>query len=620
MTRKRKLEEIEKAKKLSSDEKKLEFIRKAESQGYAPSLLVEVIKSLEKDINKLKIIGNSKTRNTYKLKMKDIIDSLKEDESKEFLIEYANRLDFTKEDIVYVVTKLKNDANKKDFLTNDRNIIDNKLTRSDVTSIIEKMETDSAKIQILSDRNLKKWDLKKQNISLILSTLKEDKNKIKLLNSDKFKLPLLDQVKVVSSMENDNLKLRVLKDINSRNKISESSKIASNIKILSSLKDTNKIINYINNRKNIPEVDNTIKKHRNLIVLSVLNNKEDLSKEQIEKINKMMNIKQTKETPKLKEGMKVGIEIEAIGKNRNGAITADLLKKIRRLTGGFMAKRDASLKGYNNSEGVEVVSPVMQQGDLEKIPIITELMERGGLASNNTCGGHIHVGADYLDSVEAWKNFFEIYNNCEKVFYKMSNPVGEEFRTGLDTYAKPFSNKVNIKKSVNLLKEKDLDSFIEDIKDIQTDKKGSKDRRFGLNLVNVNNIQKNTIEFRLFGGILDDTNNKSKEKPDEKLFNNIRLCTRLVEVAKELGDIELSLKGKERLTKQQKALLRKRNRLFKRVKSEDELAKRFSELLFTEEEQKLYMDRYRNSPERPIIKNISNTNKSPYREIKEEER
>lgn len=590
------------AKTFNSDNKKRKFISKMKEKGYTPSLLVNVIESFEKDKNKLEYIENGKKGGEYKSQRKRIIKSLKYEKSRFDILQKAKELNLTSDDMVSIISNFTYDSNKMAFLEQSK-INELNFKRADIVKIIESIKSDQQKEKILNTKKIKQLGLRKSNISFILSTLKNDNLKRKYLANNDFKLAFMDQVKVVSSYNNDQLKLKVLDNINKETyPENDVSKLAANIKILSSLKDITKVEEYLNGVRDIPEVSRLVEKNKELLMMGIFKDREHLKKDELNKIRNICNVTQENKPPRLPKEMTIGVELEAVGKSPKGNRNGLLLRKMRNLMGGYLAKRDTSLVGYNGGEGVEVISPVMKNEDLETIPIITKLMKQNELTTNGTCGGHIHIGADYLDSLESWKNFFEIYKNCESIFYKISNSAGEKTRRGLEAYAKPFSKNFDIGKSVNLLNEDSLDSFVSKIKDSE-----NQDRYYGLNLTNLNTLSKNTIEFRVFNGTLN----------DKTIYENIRLCTRLVEVARHLGDIEIAIKNKLPLSNGQKKLLEARNKLNSGYKNEEMLTENFLKMMFpNEEERKIYKERYRRAPESQVINNIEKeTQKMPFRNI-----
>lgn len=134
--------------------------------------------------------------------------------------------------------------------------------------------------------------------------------------------------------------------------------------------------------------------------------------------------------------------------------------------------------------------------------------------------GHIHFGADFLgNDTKAWENFFRIYNECEEIFYKMSNEKGQVTRPKIMTYAK--ANNSTISKmfetgEVSINNQEDFNKVIEALQDT---------RYRGVNLVNLQEGEKNTIEFRMPNGTIN----------PQVVRENIRLFGTLLQVSKEMS-------------------------------------------------------------------------------------
>lgn len=163
-----------------------------------------------------------------------------------------------------------------------------------------------------------------------------------------------------------------------------------------------------------------------------------------------------------------------------------------------------------------------------------------GQTISERCGGHIHIGADYLTDLQDWKNLRTIWNDTEKILYIISNRKGEIPRKGVLVYARPISgNDESKQETINLENESDLEKFIVGTKIIQ----GT--RYSGINYCNVGRKEKNTIEFRLPNGTLDPTT----------WIENINLFGGLVRVSHELSKI--MLKSEEQRTEEEKKMLSK---------------------------------------------------------------
>ena len=197
-----------------------------------------------------------------------------------------------------------------------------------------------------------------------------------------------------------------------------------------------------------------------------------------------------------------------------------------------------------------------------------------GQTISERCGGHIHIGADYLTDLQDWKNLRTIWNNTEKILYIISNRKGEIPREEVLKYAKPISGKDESKqKTINLENESDLENFIAETKIIQ----GT--RYSGINYVNVGEEEKNTIEFRLPNGTLDPTT----------WIENINLFGGLVRVSHELS--EIMLKSEEQRTEEEKKMLYNYE-VIQMEQDERKVAEALIGLCVSQEQMQTYLDRY----------------------------
>ena len=199
--------------------------------------------------------------------------------------------------------------------------------------------------------------------------------------------------------------------------------------------------------------------------------------------------------------MKFGIEIETEGEE--GVLIPDFI-------GNWVVKEDETL----NQDGIECTSPVMNDNPqfISQIYRINEILQLFDMSVSQRCGGHIHIGADYIQNEAGFKELVELFGNAEEVYYLISNKPNELPREGVWQYASPIS------KTIENSDFEITDDFVEDINDVF-----ERSRHKSLNFMNVNN-GKNTIEFRLSNGILD----------ANTWIENIRLYGRTVELASKL--------------------------------------------------------------------------------------
>ena len=245
---------------------------------------------------------------------------------------------------------------------------------------------------------------------------------------------------------------------------------------------------------------------------------------------------------------------------------------------------------------MEVVSPILSdcKEDVEDIYAVCKTLQKCGQSVSQNCGGHIHIGAAYLTSKEAYINLFEIWGNAEKIICKISNEKDTTPRMGIQEFASPISHKLNDAiqgDTVNLESEEDLEQFISKVQGIQGD------RYSGLNLLNINN-GKNTIEFRIPNGTIN---------PDTWI-ENARLFGRIVQISQKLAEIE----KQSGQSKEDEVLLDLKDHLKEEI-PEQEKMEVLLKLLFTEEERQVYRERYSSSSK--LLEQISD-DKNPFQGTK----
>lgn len=142
-----------------------------------------------------------------------------------------------------------------------------------------------------------------------------------------------------------------------------------------------------------------------------------------------------------------GIEIESIGRasmdlldvgDSNGIVVDDKDQQrgiiLRHM--GEKDKRfwttvgDASL---TSGSGIEVVSPILKDEpeDIEDIYMACNMLQEANQEIGNCCGGHVHIGSDYLTTKESYANLYEIFGNSERILYIISNEEGDAPRYGI---------------------------------------------------------------------------------------------------------------------------------------------------------------------------------------------
>ena len=246
----------------------------------------------------------------------------------------------------------------------------------------------------------------------------------------------------------------------------------------------------------------------------------------VEELDRYLKIQPTT----LPKEMTIGVEIESEGPCN----WENIRETIDEAELDWVAKDDGSLQN-----GTEVVSTILTEStaSMEIFKICQEL-RRLRQTTSKRCGGHIHIGADYLTDIQDWRNLRTIWNNAEGIFYAISNAKGEIPRQGVIEYASPISKKdETFSETIKLDSEDDLEKYIKLLKEIQ----GSK--YSGINYRNVGSSGKNTIEFRLPNGTINPTT----------WVENINLFGGLIRTSHELSKI--MKKTEEQRTEEEKQML-----------------------------------------------------------------
>lgn len=354
----------------------------------------------------------------------------------------------------------------------------------------------------------------------VILTFNSDEKKLKLLEDVHFK-DEDNTATIIASLSNDNLKLKKLEEI---------------------------------------------KEEQNITLIKM-----SLSNREYQKENFLIQ-QPTYSEIGLDEEITIGMEIESEG------YLSKYIEKIKKIlkrdeskeARGWDIKPDASL-----DEGVEITSPILtdNQEDIEDIYMVCAMLQKIGNETNERCGGHIHIGSNYLKSKEAFINLFEIWGNAEEIICKISNEKNNIPRFTLQEYAKPISPKINKaieEGKINLENEEDLNSFIEEIQNVQINRYSS------LNMFNINNGM-NTIEFRISNGTLN---------PDTWI-ENARLYGRIVQMSQKIAEIEKNPEP----TKEEKRLVDLKEYLKSEIPEEEKM-EILLDMLFEEKERELYRERY----------------------------
>lgn len=250
--------------------------------------------------------------------------------------------------------------------------------------------------------------------------------------------------------------------------------------------------------------------------------------------------------------------------------------------------------------GAECVSPILydREEDWQNLAEVCMHMKKfpgkygDTVVTDDKCGCHVHIdartltGKDIKETEAITGNFLKIWAEGEELIYKMCNEEGSEIRAGalentqkgltrlvmklqhIKAMASPIGKKV--KKDIDrgrLKVSHKKQSFLR--RAITTGKLDTR-RYYGLNLTNIGNPKKNTVEFRMGNGTLN----------PETIKQNVFLYASIIEAARTAA-LEPE-KNQEQLTE-----------FFKKDVTEEQKADAFLALIFeSEEDRKIYKDRW----------------------------
>lgn len=211
-----------------------------------------------------------------------------------------------------------------------------------------------------------------------------------------------------------------------------------------------------------------------------------------------------------------GVELECIGDKATEFIESNPTD--------FSVERDLSL---DKEKGIEFISPIMNYNgfDLYTLRETLNFIKSNGFYVDSTCGGHVHIGASYLEKLGAVLNLLLLFKYYEKEIYAISNAPKDRIRGGAEKHAYSIFEIMSAMETA--LKENRFRgcSSIDQSKHIK-DGPISDSKAFGLNIRNIGEENKNTVEFRCHNGTLD----------EKTLLENIVLDGSMGKTAKEIYD------------------------------------------------------------------------------------
>ena len=225
-------------------------------------------------------------------------------------------------------------------------------------------------------------------------------------------------------------------------------------------------------------------------------------------------VKKLCETTIINPNITIGVELEACNENIKN------FNKTKTVFNDFNIKQDLSVKS-----GFEIVSPILHYNltDMNKLYQVCELLKRCNFYTDQSCGGHIHIGASYFTSKEDYYMLVYLYSNVENILYYITDKEGTIKRSSVERFA--MKSKEEYLKAIDegLFNKEHFNSEITDVFN-----EINKDRYKGLNFKNIGNADKNTIEFRMPNG----------EIEFSELLANIKLFAKLIEMSHELVQID----------------------------------------------------------------------------------
>jgi hypothetical protein len=242
----------------------------------------------------------------------------------------------------------------------------------------------------------------------------------------------------------------------------------------------------------------------------------------------MRNMKYTSGIKKLglPDYFKFGIELEAYNvqtKGKGGLYTGERADYIKSKNYHMATKHEESLVGQG---GAELVSPILRdsEADWQNLSDICVLMKQHPgnkgehVIADEKCGLHVHFDSQCLtQDSNRMHNFLRLYAEAEELIYKMCNAPNNPIRKGAinkdfkglhlissiwrNGMASPSSKKIlkHIQDGTLKVSYKNFGK----LKTLAGKLKLDERRYHGLNLTNIGNSKKNTIEFRMANGTLE---------------------------------------------------------------------------------------------------------------------
>lgn len=197
-----------------------------------------------------------------------------------------------------------------------------------------------------------------------------------------------------------------------------------------------------------------------------------------------MNISATTAQAIEAKDLTFGIEIETIAPE--SAVTNDGLRigpyrrgiQVPYLPEGWTAESDSSIDNSRGGHRCEIVSPILQGIEgLNQVAQVLNTLQAKGHRVNTSCGVHVHVGWNREWPSVALARLVTIVAYAEQGLYAITGTKNRErghYCAGVRKYGNEKAAKPNL----------------------------DRNRYHALNLTNLANGSKNTVEFRIFSGTL----------------------------------------------------------------------------------------------------------------------
>ena len=226
-----------------------------------------------------------------------------------------------------------------------------------------------------------------------------------------------------------------------------------------------------------------------------------------------------------------GIELEFVGGNPD-AIARELYRegicaypeRVRyhapSVEGKWKLERDGSVS--DGSGGGELVSPILKDNPetWRQIERICEIANRYGARIDQRCGGHVHIGMEPLDTArQRWRRFFKIMSGYEECVYRAAGGDLGRMRSNSDNdYARRFRERAEfgINHRVSLNNEYDVRNLTRAV--------SGHNRYYGVNLTNISDNRRDTVEFRYFNGSLNPKQIQANVKLSAGIMTAARKC------------------------------------------------------------------------------------------------